>query len=205
MDKIWIAPAPLLLASTSRARAEMLRRAGLPAKPLAPAIEERVLQKQLTDQGVGPAGIARHLSAAKASGVSVSNTGAYVLGFDQTLEFEKTCLSKPLSREELRTRLARFSGRSHLLHSGFAIACDGQVIDEGVITAVVQFRPLSDSFIETYLDLADPSVLGSVGGYQAEALGVHLFEKIEGDFFTVVGMPLLDLLRSLRSLGLVLE
>jgi len=180
-------------------------RAGLPAKPLAPAIEERVLQKQLTDQGVGPAGIARQLSAAKASGVSVSNPGAYVLGFDQTLEFEKSCLSKPLSREELRTRLARFSGRSHLLHSGFAIVRDGQVIDEGAITAVVQFRPLSDSFIETYLDLADPSVLGSVGGYQAEALGVHLFEKIEGDFFTVVGMPLLDLLRSLRSLGLVLE
>ena len=205
MDKIWIAPAPLLLASTSVLRGEMLRRAGLPAKPLDPAIEERVLQKQLTDQGEAPAGIARHLSAAKARGVSVSNPGAYVLGFDQTLEFENACLSKPLSREELRTRLAGFSGRQHLLHAGFAIALDGRVMDEGVMTAVVQFRCLSDRFIETYLDLGGPSVLSSVGGYQAEAIGVHLFEKIEGDFFTVVGMPLLDLLRSLRSLGLVLQ
>lgn len=205
MDTIWIAPAPLLLASTSVARSEMLRRAGLPAKSLAPTIEERVLEKQLTDQGEAPAGIARHLSAAKARGVSVSNPGAYVLGFDQTLEFEKTCLSKPLSREDLRTRLTRLSGRQHLLHSGFAIAVDGRVIDEGVMTAVVQFRFLSDRFIETYLSLDASSILSSVGGYQAEALGVHLFEKIEGDFFTVVGMPLLDLLRSLRSLGVVLE
>jgi septum formation protein len=205
MDKIWIAPAPLLLASTSVARADMLMRAGLPVKPLAPAIEERLLEKQLTDQGEAPVGIACHLSAAKARGVSVSNPGAYVLGFDQTLEFEKTCLSKPLSREELRIRLTRFSGRQHLLHSGFAIALDGRVLDEGVITAIVQFRCLSDRFIETYLDLGGLSVLNCVGGYQAEALGVHLFEKIEGDFFTVVGMPLLHLLRSLRSLGLVLQ
>lgn len=200
---IWIGTAPLLLASTSVLRAEMLRRVGLPVKPVAPTIDERALQRRLIDQGETPSRVARGLSAAKAHDISGLNPGAYVLGFDQTLEFEQTCLFKPVSRQELRVRLARFSGRQHQLHSGFAIALDGQIIDQGVMTAIVEFRSLSEAFIGAYLDSADASVLNSVGGYQAEALGVHLFEKIEGDFFTVVGMPLFDLLRSMRSLGLI--
>lgn len=204
MRSMWMAPAPLVLASSSSLRAELLRRAGLPAKLVAPVVDEREVQMRLVNQGESPSRIALQLACAKAGSVSASSPGAYVVGFDQTLDFEGSCVSKPASKEELLERLTRFSGRCHNLHSGYAIAKDGLIIDQGVASALVKFRPFSGDFAKFYVeDMAEPSVLGSVGGYQIEGTGVHLFEFVEGDYFTVIGTPIFHLLQALRTLGLI--
>jgi len=205
MRSMWTAPEHLLLASTSALRAELLTRAGLPVRPVAPVVNEREVQQRLVNQGERPQGVARQLAGAKACSVSDSLPAAYVIGFDQTLEFEGTCLSKPASKEDLLERLTRFSGRQHSLHSGYAIAKGGQVIDQGVATALVTFRSFSTGFAKSYIDMAGPSALGSVGGYQIEGLGVHLFEFVEGDYYTIIGTPIFQLLHALRTLGLIVR
>jgi septum formation protein len=126
-----------------------------------------------------------------------------VLGADQTLELDGECFAKAGDFSQAADQLRRLSGRKHLLHSAFCFVSDGVVVNSGVKSAELTMRVLSDHFISVYLDAAGPDVLGSVGLYQLEGLGVHLFESVDGDWFTILGLPLLGVVGFLRAEGLL--
>jgi septum formation protein len=194
---------PLILASRSAIRAELLTRAGLLVEIRPATLDERELERGLSD--AGPAAVARHLAEAKALDVSARAPQRLVIGADQTLALGLERFTKPSDRAQARASLRRLSGRRHTLHSGFAIAADGAVVAAGVETAHLTMRTLSDESIDSYLDRAGDAVLSSVGCYQLEGLGVTLFERIDGDFFTILGLPLLPLLAALRAAGALEE
>ncbi len=125
--------------------------------------------------------------------------GQYVVGADQTLALGALLFSKPAGRAEAAEQLRSLAGRSHELHSAVAVARDGKILFETVTMARMTMRPLGGNEIQTYLDEAGEAVTTSVGAYQLEGLGVHLFERIEGDHFTILGLPLLPLLAFLRG------
>jgi septum formation protein len=201
MSVLWLEPAPLVLASKSAIRAKILTDAGLPVEARAAGIEERAVEASLAADGATPQSVAGALAAAKAIDVSSRMPGRLVLGADQTLSLGVERFTKPVDIETGRMQLMRLSGQTHALASGAAIARDGLVLWSVVAEARLTMRPLSDEFIATYLDLAGDSVLTSVGGYQFEGLGAHLFERVEGDFFTILGLPLLPALEGLRRAG----
>jgi len=124
-----------------------------------------------------------------------------VVGADQTLALGRTRFTKPVDRDAAREQLKALAGRTHELHSAVAVARDGRVLFSKVDTAKLTMRELSDDFLDAYLDTAGETVLASVGGYQLEGLGSHLFERIEGDYFTILGLPLFALLGFLRKEG----
>jgi len=193
----------LLLASKSPIRAELLRRAGLAVEIRPAAIDERAAEAAWA--GAGPPEIACRLAEAKALAVSHEAPGRLVLGADQTLDLDGIRFTKSVDRAAARRTIERLSGRTHRISSGFALARDGAVIRSGVAEARLAMRPLSPGAIERYLDRAGETILGSVGCYQLEALGAALFERVEGDFFTVLGLPLLDVLAALRAERLIEE
>lgn len=162
-------------------------------------IDERAIEKAaaLTE----PSAIAILLAVEKARTVSSRYPDALVIGCDQTMSFDGEVLHKSRSREEIRQTLKRLRGRSHRLNSGVAIVIDGKVVWEHVSVAELTMRRFSDSFLDHYVETAGESVLGSVGAYQLEGLGIQLFEKIDGDYFTIIGLPLLPLLQQLRRMG----
>lgn len=190
----------IVLASGSKARRRMLEAAGLafgvvPADIDEDAIEARMMAE---DANVNPAEIAKALARAKAESVSNEHPGTLVVGSDQTLSLGSTLIGKSRTLDEARATLLRLRGREHELHSAVAIAMNGTVDWVHADSARLLMREFSEEFLVSYLERAGEGILGSVGAYEAEGLGVQLFERIEGDHFTIFGMPLLPLLCELR-------
>jgi len=198
---IWREQFALILASQSRARQMLLANAGISFDAIPADIDERALQK---NSGLSaPGEIAGLLAREKACFVSSKNPGRYVVGADQTLALGNRLFSKPAGRTQAADQLRLLAGHTHELHSAVAVARDGKIVFSDVVVAKMTMRRLDESEIEAYLDQAGQAVTTSVGAYQLEGLGVHLFERIEGDHFTILGLPLLPLLAFLRSEGLL--
>ena len=193
---IWREKNPLILASQSRARQMLLANAGISYEAVPADIDERAVQK---DSGLSaPSEIAERLAREKALFVSSTNPTRYVVGADQTLALGNRLFSKPAGRIQAAEQLRLLGGATHELHAAVAVARDGRILFADVSIARMTMRRLNESEIEAYLDAAGEAVTTSVGAYQLEALGVHLFERIEGDHFTILGLPLLPLLAFLR-------
>jgi septum formation protein len=198
---IWRGKHPLILASKSRARQTLLANAAIPFDAMPADVDERALQK---NSGLSsPGEIAGLLAREKALFVSSNNPGRYVVGADQTLALGARLFSKPAGRAQAADQLRLLADGTHELHSAIAIARDGKVLFADVSVARMTMRHLSEGEVEAYLDEAGEAVTTSVGAYQLEGLGVHLFERIEGDHFTILGLPLLPLLAFLREQGLL--
>jgi septum formation protein len=198
---IWRGKDPLILASQSRARQMLLANAGISFEAVPADIDERAVQK---NSGLSaPGEIAGLLAREKALLVSSKNPGRYVVGADQTLALGDRLFSKPSGRAQAAEQLRLLAGQTHELHSAVAVARDGKIMFSDVVIARMTMRRLGESEIEAYLDQAGQGVTASVGAYQLEGLGVHLFERIEGDHFTILGLPLLPLLAFLRGEGLL--
>jgi septum formation protein len=198
---IWRGKDPLILASQSPARKMLLANAGISFKAVPADIDERSVQK---NSGLSaPGEIAGLLAREKACFVSSKNPGRYVVGADQTLALGSRLFSKPAGRAQAADQLRLVAGGTHELHSAVAVARDGKIVFSDVSVARMTMRRLEESEIEAYLDQAGQAVTTSVGAYQLEGLGVHLFERIEGDHFTILGLPLLPLLAFLRGEGLL--
>jgi septum formation protein len=194
---LWHGKYPLVLASQSRARQTLLANAGIAFEVVPAEIDERAVQES---SGLSTAGdIAALLAREKALWVSSRKPGHFIVGADQTLALGKQLFSKPAGRAEAAEQLRALAGNSHELHSAVAAARDGQILFEGMAVARMTMRQLGEAEIAAYLDEAGTAVTLSVGAYQLEGLGVHLFERIEGDHFTILGLPLLQLLAFLRS------
>ncbi|MCW5692238.1 MAG: Maf family protein [Pseudolabrys sp.] len=198
---LWIAPHPLVLASKSDIRGKLLAASGLRFGIRAAQIDERAVERDA--KVVDAQAAARLLAEAKAQAVSAQMAGHIVLGADQTLAQGDIRLTKPASRDDAAAQLRMLRGRTHELHSGFALVRDGEVLFEMVDTARLTMRDFSDRFLDDYLDMTGGAALSSVGAYQLEGIGIHLFERVEGDYFTILGLPMLPLLKYLRDNGYV--
>ncbi len=198
---LWRGDKALVLASQSRARQMLLTNAGFAFEALPADIDERgvVAAMKLTD----PAGIAQHLAREKALHVSKVRLGHYVIGADQTLALGAMQFNKPTGREQAAAQLKSLAGNTHELLSAVSVALDGQILFDHIAVARMTMRPMSESAIDAYLDAAGERVTTSVGAYQLEGLGVHLFERVDGDHFTILGLPLPPLLDFLRGRGLL--
>jgi septum formation protein len=194
---VWRGQSPLILASQSRARQMLLANAGVEFKAIPADLDERTIQ--LNSGIAAPAEVAALLAREKARSVSLGHPGKFVAGADQTLALGKRLFSKPAGRTQAAEQLCALAGRSHELHAAVAVARDGKILFEAATVATMTMRSLSDIEIEAYLDAAGDAVTSSVGAYQLEGLGIHLFERIEGDHFTILGLPLMPLLGYLRS------
>lgn len=186
----------LILASTSAARKALLAGAGLRFEASPAQIDERALEAQLL--GKAPEAVARQLAEAKALEVSRRRPGATVVGGDQVLAFENALLHKPADFAAARDQLDRLRGKLHHLHSGVALARDGELLWSVTHTARLLMREFTDAERDTVLALEGEAVLASVGAYRLEGPSVRLFAAIDGDYFTILGLPLLPLLTALR-------
>ena len=194
---LWRGKSPLILASQSRARQALLANAGISFEAVTAEIDERAVQQA---SGLSaPGEIASLLAREKALSVSARQPGQFVIGADQTLALGERLFSKPAGRAQAAEQLRALAGQRHELHSAVAVVRDGKILFEVVAIAGMTMRRLGEAEIDVYLDEAGDAVTSSVGAYQLEGLGVHLFERIEGDHFTILGLPLLPLLAFLRS------
>jgi septum formation protein len=195
---------PLILASGSRSRARILEAAGLAFIVEPPGLDESAMRQAVSGERLlDPHDVAEVLARAKAEAVSDLAPKAYVIGGDQVLALGDTILPKPDSMEAARRQLLDLSGRTHTLHTAVAVASGGETLWAETTVATLTMRKLSPEFIGRYLAAAGDEVLSSVGAYQLESLGVQLFEKIEGDFFSILGLPLSPLLDTLRREGAI--
>ena len=198
---IWRGKAPLVLASQSRARQMLLGNAGLAFEAVPAEIDERAIQQK--SGLLQPGEIAARLAQEKALLVSSKMPDRYVVGADQTLALGQRLFSKPAGRAQAADQLRALAGNTHELHSAVAVALGGRILFCEVSIARMTMRQLSGDEVRTYLDTAGEAVSTSVGAYQLEGLGIHLFDRIEGDHFTILGLPLLPLLAFLRGQGLL--
>jgi septum formation protein len=196
---------PLVLASASPTRRRLLDNAGLRCEVLAPELDERAAELPLKEAGAPPDDIAAVLAEAKAAAVSAARPGSLVIGADQTLDLDGGSLSKPASMEEARRQILALAGRRHSLHAAVACVRDGETLWRHVETVHLTMRPLTPAEVGRYMAEAGPVVLGSVGAYQVEGVGIRLFERIDGDFFAILGLPMLPLLAFLRQAGALEE
>jgi septum formation protein len=203
MMALWRVGAPLILASESRTRQDLLASAGIPFEAMAAAIDERAIEVELAGSGAGASETAAHLSRAKALKISTILPPRLVIGADQVLCFEGRLFAKAAGLPAVRAQLEILSGKTHELHSGCCAVRGGKILFETVSVARLSCRKLSAEFIETYL--AEAGAFGNAGAYQIEGLGIQLFEAIEGDHFTILGLPLLPLLEFLRREGSLLS
>ena len=194
---LWLARQPLVLASKSDVRGKILAAAGLRFEIRPAQIDERAVEMQAGQPDAAAA--AKVLARAKAQAVSATRPGQLVLGADQTLALSGERFSKPADRTAAAEQLRSLRGRRHELNSALALVQDGKMLFDCVDTARLTMRDVSDRFLDEYLDMAGDLALTSVGGYQLEGIGIHLFEKVEGDYFTILGLPLLPLLEFLRQ------
>jgi septum formation protein len=196
---LWLADLPLVLASKSEVRRAMLIAAGIPVAVDPADIDERAIEAGAAAREPGE--IAALLAREKALAVALRRPGRLVLGADQTLALGPRRFNKPADLAAAREQLKALRGRTHELHAALAMARDGAVEFEHRAVARLTMRAFSDRFLESYIEQAGGAVTASVGGYQVEKAGIHLFERIEGDHFTILGLPLLPLLRHLRHEG----
>jgi septum formation protein len=192
----------LILASGSAARRQMLNAAGLTFEVDAPRVDEEAAKLTLRAEGLRPRDQADALAELKALSVSRMRSG-FVIGADQMLAIEGGVLDKPKDTDEARAHLSRLRGKTHELVTAAVVARDGAVIWRHIDTPKLKMRAFSDEFLADYMERAGPDVLRSVGAYQLEGIGAQLFERVEGDYFSVLGLPLLPLLAFLREHGLV--
>jgi len=198
---LWRGKTPLILASQSSARKMLLKNAGLDIASVTADIDERGIQA--ASKLSNPREISLLLAREKAAAVSAHHAGSYVIGADQTLALGDRLFNKPAGRAQAMVQLRDLAGRSHELNSAVAVARDGKIVFEDVSVARMTMRQLTEAELSAYLDAAGEAVTTSVGAYQLEGLGIHLFERIEGDHFTILGLPLLPLLAFLRRERLV--
>lgn len=193
----------LILASQSPFRAMLLKNAGVPFSAIRAGVDERAIDSVLEAKGASPMEIALELARAKALAVSMQRPDALVIGSDQTLSLADRVFHKPQDMEGARQHLKALAGRTHALNSAIALAQGGSIIWDHVSVARLTMRPLDDGFIQRHLERVGDKALSSVGAYQYEGEGVQLFEAIDGDYFTIVGLPLLPLLAQLRLKGAI--
>ena len=192
----------VILASKSAARTQILRNAAVAFEAASSGVYEDVLKAEGLARSDSPAQIAETLAAAKALAVSRARPGL-VIGADQTLEFEGRLFDKASSADEARERLAELRGKTHQLHSAVALANDGVVVWRETKTARLTMRAFSDAYLTGYMTRNAEAATSCVGGYEWEGEGVQLFERVEGDYFTILGLPILGLLAELRLRGAV--
>jgi septum formation protein len=200
---LWLSARPLVLASKSEVRRKLLAAAGLPLEVKPAEIDERGIEARSGVTGASPAAVL--LARAKAWAVSEKLPERLVLGADQTLAFGERRFSKPRDLAAAREQLRTLSGATHELHTAVVAVRDGVALFEHVDVARLTMRKFSDEFLDNYIEIAGEVALTSVGAYQLEGFGAQLFERIEGDYFTVLGLPLLPLLAFLRRDGFVLS
>jgi len=191
----------IVLASASKVRRALLEAAGLDILVDPAAVDEAAVKESYAGEGAGPGEIAEALAELKAMRISPRHPGLITLGADQILECEGRRFDKPEGLEGARAQLQALSGRRHRLISSLVAMRDGERLWHHTGEAVLTMRKFSDGFLEGYLAAAGPAVLESVGGYQLEGRGAQLFTRIEGDYFTILGLPLLPLLDFLRLRG----
>jgi nucleoside triphosphate pyrophosphatase len=197
--ELWRAADPLVLASGSKIRRTLLVAAGVALEVAPSDIDERAAEAAAPSSS--PAAVAALLARAKASAVARLHPGRLVLGADQVLALGDRRFTKPADRAAARAQLRALAGRAHELHSAIAFVQDGKVLFEHASTARLTMRAFSDTFLDRYLEAAGAAATESVGAYQLEGLGVQLFESVDGDYFTVLGLPLLAALDFLRRHG----
>lgn len=185
------------LASKSAARTQLLTNAGVPFEAVGAGVDEDAAKASLLAEQATPREIADALAELKAVKVSTRRPGL-VIGADQTLDLKGQLYDKASTMFEARERLKSLRGKSHKLHSGLVVARDGQPIWREVVTATLRMRDFSDAWLDGYLERQGETILGSVGCYMLETEGVQLFDKIDGDYFTILGLPLTGLLDFLR-------
>ena len=196
---LWLASDPLVLASRSAVRRTLLEAAGVPVEVRPADIDERSLETGVPSEA--PAAVAALLARQKALAVAALHPARLVLGADQVLALDAKLFSKPADRAAARAQLRALSGRTHELHAAIAFVRDATVVFEHVGTARLTMRSFSDRFLDAYLEAVGSAATASVGAYQIEGLGIQLFERVEGDYFTVLGLPLLTALDFLRRHG----
>ena len=196
---------PLVLASGSQIRRSLIASAGLDVAVDPADIDEAAAMRALAAEAPPPAiaDRARRLAILKAAAVSGRHKGAIVIGADQMLELDGRILTKSADKAAARETLMALRGRVHHLHSGVALVRDGETLWSDVRSATLQVRAFTGAFLALYVDQADNALTRSVGAYELEGLGVQLFDRIEGDYFTILGLPLLPLLAELRRLGVL--
>ena len=197
-------PHNVILASTSKGRAKICKDAGLDLTNCVDAdVDEEKVKKAMASENSKH--IALELSKCKAIAISEKNPNSYVIGGDQTLSLSGQKFDKPNTPQGVKNHITAFSGKTHILHSGICVAKGGTVLWADVFEAHMHMRPLSDTFINEYVSACGDMVASSVGGYHFEGLGAQLFKKIEGDYFTILGLPLLPLLSFLREQGVIIK
>ena len=195
----WLADRPLVLASKSEIRRIMLSNTGIPVEIVPANIDERAVEQASPSRD--PGAVATLLAREKARAIAAVRPVRLVLGADQTLALGAQRFTKPVDREAAREQLRTLRGKAHALHSAVALIQDDTVLYEHCAVARLTMRDFSDDFLETYLDVAGAAATASVGGYQLENVGITLFEKVEGDHFTILGLPMFPLLAEFRRMG----
>jgi septum formation protein len=191
----------IVLASSSPFRRMLMENAGLQFESRTAPIDEREIEARLI--GHSPDQVAKVLAREKALAVSAAVPDAVVIGSDQTMSLGDRVYHKPKSKAEARENLLSLSGQTHRLNSAIAIATGGTITWDHVSHADLSVRSLSENFVDRYIEKVGDKVFGSVGAYQLEGEGIQLFSRIEGDYFTILGLPLLPLLEKLRELGAI--
>ena len=181
----------------------MLTNAGLDISAEPAQIDERLVETPLLKSDLEPGDIAQVLAEAKAQDVSSRNPDTLIIGCDQTLSLDGKIFHKPKDMKQARQHLLSFSGKTHQLNSGITIVLNSNTLWRHVSVADMTMRSLKPAFIGQYLAKAGDRVLKSVGAYQIEGVGIQLFDRVDGDYFTIVGLPLLPLLNELRNLGAI--
>lgn len=201
--QLWLGSQPLILASTSATRLKLLQDISIPVEAVGSQVDERAIENTLQKEKTHPAQIALALADEKAREVARRFPTRWIVAADQTLALADEQFHKPVSVERAGEQLRAMRGQTHQLHSAF-VCYQGQERRFGHIeTAQLTMRDFSDDFLAAYLEAAGSRVMQSVGGYQLEGLGIHLFKKVEGDHSTILGLPLLPLIAFLRQAGLV--
>lgn len=196
-------PAPLILASASQVRRRLLENAGLDFRAVAADVDEDALKTQCRGENRDVKEIALILAETKARAVGGQEPDALVIGADQMLELDGRCFDKPESRDQATEHLRAFSAKTHHLVTATVAMQGGEMLWQRVDVTAMRVRPLSEAFIQTYLDAIGDDALASVGAYQLEGRGARLFEAVDGDFFTILGLPLLALLDFLRQHAMI--
>ncbi len=191
----------LILASQSRVRRSLLTNAGLTYEAMSSGVDEAALKQDFLDAGRSAGDIAITLAQAKALAISRSHPSALVIGADQTLDLEGRLFDKPETPAAAVAQLNVLNGRTHLLHTAVAVARSGRILWTHLATARLTLRRLSQPALDRYIAACGAQILDCVGGYQLEGLGVQLFDTIDGDYFAILGLPLLPLLAFLRTAG----